>query len=202
MIRARAGLAAGATLVAGCLMTATVPELGAVSEARPFILRDAVDPRPERILTALPERFLVPVSVDGPTATFQWRVYVDLDRKAASASSGTLFEIAQKSEAEPLSAEAIRRIRFTLDRPASVGSGCTLVQMFVAREFDDRRFPTTPAAAGPPDIVSWLVATGPNGCEGVAADAGVDASAPDAAPSPDAATVNLGADAAAGRDAN
>jgi hypothetical protein len=189
MSRVRAGLVVAGLFLGGCLMTATVPELGAVSEARPFILRDAVDPRPERILTAFPERFFVPVAVDGPTATFQWRVYVDLDRKAASASSGTLFEIAQKSEAEPLSAEAIRRIRFSLDRPSSVGAGCTLVQMFVAREFDDRRFPTTPDSAGPPDIVSWLVATGPNGCEGIAADAGADA-----------ATSDAGADAGAGRD--
>jgi hypothetical protein len=202
MIRARAGIGVGALLLGGCLMTATVPELGVVSEARPFILRDAVDPRPERVLTAFPESFFVPVSVDGPTATFQWRVYVDLDRKAASASSGTLFEIAQKSEPEPLSAESVRRIRFVLDRPASVGAGCTLVQMFVARDFDDRRFPTTPEAAGPPDIVSWLVATGPSGCEGIAADAGVDASAPDAAAPRDGATANLGADASGGRDAN
>jgi hypothetical protein len=175
MSRVRACALVSTVFLGGCLMTATVPELGSVSEARPFILRDAVDPRPERVLTAFPERFFVPVSVDGPTATFQWRVYVDLDRKAASASSGTLFEIAQKSEAEPLSAEGIRRIRFSLDQPATVGAGCTLVQMFVARDFDDRRFPTTPEAAGPPDIVSWLVATGPNGCEGVAADAGADA---------------------------
>jgi hypothetical protein len=186
MIRARACAVLASFSLGGCLMTATVPELGSVSEARPFILRDAVDPRPERILTAFPERFLVPVSVDGPTATFQWRVYVDLDRKAASASSGTLFDISQKSEAEPLSAEKIRRIRFSLDTPATVGAGCTLVQMFVARDFDDRRFPTTPEAAGPADIVSWLVATGPNGCEGVAVDAGVDASV-DASSAADAA---------------
>ena len=96
------------TLLGGCLMTATVPDLGTVTEARPFVLRDAVDPRPERILTAFPDQFLVPVAVNGPTSTFQWRVYVDLDRKAASASSGALFDIGQTSEAEPLSADAIR----------------------------------------------------------------------------------------------
>jgi hypothetical protein len=186
LIRARCFAAASAIGASGCLVTATVPELGAVAEVRPFVVRDAVDPRPERILTAFPEGFLVPVSVDGPASTFQWRVYVDLDRKAAAASSGVLFEIAQTSEAEPSSASTTRRIRFNLDRPAAVGSGCTLVQMFVAREFDDRRFPPTPVSAGPPDTVSWLVATGPDGCEGVAADAGADASgASDAAVSVD-----------------
>lgn len=164
-----------ATALSGCLMTATVPDLGTVTEARPFILRDAVDPRPERILTAFPQEFLVPVAVDGPTSTFQWRVYVDLDRKASSDSSGTLFEIWETSEAAPLSSDAIRRIRFSLPKPGVVGGGCTLVQMYVARAFDDRRFPQTAPTAGPPDMVSWLVATGEGGCEGVAADAGVDA---------------------------
>jgi hypothetical protein len=174
-MRGRALVCGGAALLAGCLMTATVPDLGTVTEARPFILREAVDPRTDRILTEFPEEFLVPVAVDGPSSTFQWRVYVDLDRKAASDSSGTLFEIAQTSESTPLSAEAIRRIRFSLPKPQVVGGGCTLVQMYVARAFDDRRFPQTSPAAGPPDMVSWLVATGPNGCEGIAADAGSDA---------------------------
>lgn len=173
-MRWRALVCGGAALLAGCLMTATVPDLGTVTEARPFILRESVDPRPERILTEFPEEFLVPVAVDGPSSTFQWRVYVDLDRKAASDSSGTLFEIAQTSEATSLSADAIRRIRFSLPTPQVVGEGCTLVQMYVARAFDDRRFPQTAPTAGPPDMVSWLIATGPNGCEGIAADAGSD----------------------------
>lgn len=160
------------TFLGGCLMTATVPDLGTVTEARPFVLRDAVDPRPERILTALPDQFLVPVAVNGPTSTFQWRVYVDLDRKAASASSGTLFDIGQTSAAEPLSADAIRMIRFRLEAPTEVGAGCTLVQFYAARSFDDRRFPLTSPAAGPPDTVSWLVASGPDGCAGVLPDAG------------------------------
>jgi hypothetical protein len=174
-MRARALVGVGATLLAGCLMTATVPDLGTFTEARPFILREAVDPRPERILTAFPKEFLVPVAVDGPTSSFDWRVYVDLDRKASSDSSGTLFDIAQKSESTPLSADAIRRIRFSLAKRTIVGGGCTLVQMFVARGFDDRRFPQTAPTAGPPDVVSWLIATGEKGCEGIAADAGADA---------------------------
>ncbi len=173
----RAVVGVASTLLAGCLMTATVPDLGTVTEARPFILREAVDPRPERILAHFPEEFLVPVAVDGPTSTFQWRVYVDLDRKASSDSSGTLFDIAQTSDSTPLSADAIRRIRFALEAPQSVGGGCTLVQMYVARAFDDRRFPQTAPTAGPPDMVSWLVATGEKGCEGVASDGGADAGA-------------------------
>lgn len=167
----------GASLLAGCLMTATVPDLGTVTEARPFILREAVYPRPERVLTEFPSEFLVPVAVDGPSSTFQWRVYVDLDRKASSDSSGTLFDIAQTSEATPLSADAIRRIRFSLPSPQAVGGGCTLVQMYVARAFDDRRFPQTASTAGPPDVVSWLIATGENGCAGVLPDAGAGSDA-------------------------
>lgn len=173
-----------ATMLGGCLMTSTVPDLGTVTEARPFILRDAVDPRPERILTAFPKEFFVPVAVNGPTSTFQWRVYVDLDRKAASAASGALFDIWQTSEAEPLSSDAIRRIRFSLDAPTQVGAGCTLVQFYAARSFDDRSFPGTSPTAGPPDSVSWLIATGPEGCADVLPDAGVSQ---DAGASADAA---------------
>ncbi len=167
----------------GCLFTSNVPdELGSATEVRPFVLRDSVDPPPLRILEGFPTEFLVPVAVDGPSSTCQWRVYVDRDRKNAAGMSGPLFEIGQTSGATPLGAGAVRRIRFTVDATATLGGGCALVEFFVARAFDDRSSPRTSPEDGEPDSVSWLVATGEGGCVGIVADAGPsDGGAPDGA---------------------
>ena len=163
----------------GCIIAEPQAELPRVPEVRPRIARGASVPPASQVLRSWPEKFVVPIELVDPAATFQWRVYVDYDE-----STGDGFVNGDTSSAEPGSLDGgLRVIEVQVPAPLDADR-CHTIEMLVALRFrgdfgSEGRSAHTPEQPGG-DSLTWLYAPSGSleGCATVdAAPLFVDASA-------------------------
>jgi hypothetical protein len=182
-------LAAGLIVLGGsaCLLIEAPADVPALPAFRPFIRHAEVVPAASRVLTAFPERFLVPVDLVDPTVTIQWRAYIDFEpvRGEGLVARGT------SGREQNLPAGAGRLLSIAVPTPLDLDR-CHTVSILVANRFVGNITGVTAHLPEPPggDSISWLVnpSGDPQGCPQVVIDvpldAGTDADASmDAAPS-------------------
>ncbi len=166
-MKLRAGIVAAAVILCGlsavrvltgCIIADTPDDLPKLPVFRPTILHGSVVPPDNQILRSFPERFVVPVELVDPTATFQWHAFIDYDPVTGDGISdvGT-------SSFDPASADGgVRTLEISLQSPSDL-SRCHLIEILVAYgfrgDFDGRQAHTPNAIGG--DSVSWFFA--PNG---------------------------------------
>jgi len=168
-VRGKGALAAAATLFAGvwivralsgCIIADTPDELPTLPKFRPTILHGSVVPPANQVLRSFPDKFVVPVELVDPGATFQWRAFIDYDPATGTdpVDNGT-------SSPDPASSDGgIRPLEISLQSPSDLGR-CHVIEILVALSFRDGNIPQgrqshTPDAYGG-DSVSWFFA--PNG---------------------------------------
>ena len=169
-----ASLGIGAALSGACF-TAVPPDLPQLPLQRPTILHSSVVPPDDAILTELPQfgEFLVPVQLNGPSESFEWRVFIDYDpvdnRSFAAEGQGGGAEDG-----------GVFFVSFTLSPTDLDPTLCHTIQFLVGHSFDPRGPHTFDSVGG--DIVSWIynAGGGPNGCPEYDAGALQDGAFPDA----------------------
>lgn len=149
---------AGLTLATACITLAPRDLPQSVAQG-PTILRYAVVPPTDEILTALPlQGFVVPVQLDEPSASFAWEVFVDYDPDAGTGTTPVLVADQNDSPVDG----GISLVDFTLG-PLDP-SQCHVIEFLVAQAFDTTSSHTSDGPGG--DIVTWFynAAGGPGSC--------------------------------------
>ncbi len=132
-----------------------------------------MSPPTNRLLLRFPDKFIIPVELVNPSATFQWRAYIDYDPLIGDppVDVGT-------SSFDPASSDGgIRTIEVAITPPADLGS-CHVVEFLVANSFlgaIEGRPAHTPDSIGG-DSVIWFYAPGGDtrSCPTFSQDAGAD----------------------------
>lgn len=159
------------TIVGGCLIAEPSGDLPRLPERRPTIVRGSVVPSASRVLATFPAKFIVPVELSDPTATFQWSAFIDYN-----AFTGAGLVAISESQFEPSSLRnGTRILEIPLAAPLDLDQ-CHVVEVVVAlrlagtREAVSAHTPDEPGG----DSVSWFYSPGGDlaGCP--ALDAGLE----------------------------
>jgi hypothetical protein len=169
LIRARGAvapaLAAGCAAVAAIASCVTVPPADPpqVPAQGPIIVRDAVQPRSDQYLTALPQKgFVIPVKTFDPNKPITCNVFVDFDPGPVN-STGTAATCASTL---PALDGGVTDLSFTLSTTSIVDpTVCHQIQCFVADSFDQNSLHTPGDSLGA-DPVTWqYTPNGPGNCQ-------------------------------------
>lgn len=180
-ILAAASLLVGTSLVralTGCIIADTPDDLPKLPVFRPTILHGSVVPPQNQVLRSFPDKFVVPVELVDPSATFQWRAFIDYDP-----ATGTDPVDYGTSSPDPASADGgIRPLEISLQSPSDLAR-CHVIEILVALTFRDGNIPQgrpshTPDATGG-DSASWFFAPGGDVQRCPTFDAGPDLDAGD-----------------------
>jgi hypothetical protein len=158
-------------LLAACILPLP-PEPATLPNVRPYIVKGSVSPPAGRVLTELRGELVVPVELVDPSASFEWKLYVDYDTSFSPNDpervAGLVAQGAVPSEGE----QTLREVRIPLAQIepsvtlSSDGSKrCSVIEIIVAKAFRGISGPDghTPAAPGG-DTVTWFY--NPNGTVG------------------------------------
>jgi hypothetical protein len=169
-------LAAPAVVIAG-IVIACIPEpppdLPDLPRARPTILRASVVPPASAVLGSFPSKFIVPVELADPTESFLSVAYIHYNPLTGSGRQGR----AEESRFERSNTVGrVRTIDVVLSPPAP--DRCHVIDVIVARRFEDEARPRRPVDPPGGDIVTWFYSPSGTlaGCPSL--DAGFDAEPP------------------------
>lgn len=180
-VRLRRTLASSVFVVAStaaCVLAEPVGELPRPAAQRPTIVRASVAPSPNLVLGTFPDKFVVPVELADPTATFQWAAFVDFDP-----TTDTGLQLFADSAFETATlAGRTRVLEIPIPAPPDLDR-CHVVEVVVALQLESTASPRgahSPKQGGPGgDSVTWFYSPGGDlaGCPALVVDAGSDARA-------------------------
>lgn len=156
-----------------CVIAQAPAEPQQIRPFRPTILHGAVFPPTNRLLSRFPDKFVIPVELVNPSATFEWRAYIDYD----PVTGDPPVEVGTSSFDPASSDGGVRSIEVAITPPADLAT-CHVVEFLVANSFlgaIEGRPAHTPDAIGG-DSVIWFYAPGGDtrSCPSFSQDAGVD----------------------------
>ena len=171
----RWALAAAALGITACIIAEPPTDPPRLPLARPTIVRGSVVPPASQVLGRFPAKFIVPVELFDPTATFEWAAWIDFNP-----ATGAGLEFFGTSEFEQANTVGrVRTIEVPLLRPAD--DRCHVIEVVVALRFagQDGIGAHAPLEPGG-DIVTWFYSPSGDlaGCPVL--DAGIEPIAPDA----------------------
>jgi hypothetical protein len=181
----RVGVAAAtcaivATAVHGCLIVEPPGELPRVPERRPIIVKGSLVPTNGNVLGTFPDKFIVPVELSDPTATFQWSAFVNFNPL-----TGDGLVLVEESIFEPQNYDGRYRVLEVPIPPPLDLDRCHVVEIVVALRllastFEVPKAAHTPQEPGGDSAIWFYSPTGDlRGCPVL--DAGPDAALVDAA---------------------
>jgi hypothetical protein len=114
----------------GCVIAEPPGELPRVPQRRPIIIKGSLVPTNASVLGTFPDKFIVPVELSDPTATFQWSAFVDFNP-----FTGDGLEAASESIFEPQNFDGRYRIlEVPIARPPDLDR-CHVIEIVVALRF-------------------------------------------------------------------
>lgn len=139
-----------ASLIGAACIPEPPTDLPESLRSRPTILRTSVVPSPSNVIGRWPDSFIVPVEVGDPNEPFVYVAFIDYN---AATFTGRQFS--------PLSDDRFGRVRtveINLTEPSA--TRCHVVDVIVARSFDQDRTARRPDNPPGGDIVSWFYSPG------------------------------------------
>jgi hypothetical protein len=159
--------------ITSCIIAEPPSDLPRLPIARPTIVRGSVVPAPSNVIGRFPDKFIVPVELFDPTATFFWAAWVDFNP-----ATGEGLQFFEKSEfAQVNTTGRVRTLEITLPSPTE--DRCHVIEIVVGLSFEGQSGTGAHAPLDPGgDSVAWFY--NPSGdLEGCPMlDAGIEASAP------------------------
>ncbi|MCA9586805.1 MAG: hypothetical protein KC657_15730 [Myxococcales bacterium] len=140
-------------LVFACIIAEPPGALPRLPASRPTIVRSAAVPPPSTVLGTFPEKFVVPVELADPTASFRWRAFVDYNPL-----TGAGFVAGGESKFDRASLDGGARVLEIPVPPPPDLDRCHVVEILVALrfagEFEGKQAHTPEEPGG--DNVSWF----------------------------------------------
>jgi hypothetical protein len=156
----------------GCIIAEPPDELPRVPRRRPVIIQGSLVPTNATVLGSFPDKFIVPVELSDPTATFQWSAFVDFNPL-----TGDGLFVVSESIFEPQNYDGRYRILEIPISPPPDIDRCHVIEVVVALQLAgtfDGRSAHTPLEPGGDSAVWFYSPTGDlRGCPVL--DAGADA---------------------------
>ncbi|MBX3232434.1 MAG: hypothetical protein KIT84_22680 [Labilithrix sp.] len=151
-LRLAAGLAITAAVVGACVIAEPATDLPVLPPQPPRILRTSVVPPADRIVTRWPDKFIVPVSLTNPRASFFYSYFVDfnpLTREGFVSRDESTLEIG-------VTASVPRVLEITIPNPdpERTPPRCHVIEVVVATTLSESDPHALPASGG--DSVSWF----------------------------------------------
>jgi hypothetical protein len=146
-------------LVATACITVPPANLPQIPTEGPTIVRDAVQPPTNQILSELPSEFVVPVQLDLASSPFEYDVFIDYDPV-----SGSGFQFIYPDESPADGGITIVDFQLSSGSAALDPSQCHVIEFLVAQAFNGTSLHTWDSVGG--DMVSWIYnpGGGPGGC--------------------------------------
>ena len=152
-VGATACVGVAGALVFACIIAEPPGALPRLPASRPTIVRSAAVPPPSTVLGTFPEKFVVPVELADPTASFRWRAFVDYNPL-----TGAGFVAGGESKFDRASLDSGARVLEIPVPPPPDLDRCHVVEILVALrfagEFEGKQAHTPEEPGG--DNVSWF----------------------------------------------